>query len=268
MKHLKQILSISVFLFVLPLVLSACSSKTIYMRDIIAANALLAEPTNWISNESIDTLLQTNLPAELQKTYTDLIGNGCTSIIMKDPEGWQIGVNSDENGIYLGERRHIIIKFFQSSSGNVVQVGKNYRTLTRYEFFNGEDQKAYDSIELDYLPEDPNLIKVAVTDDFSIMYNSKDNTYQCMRFGEVIGTSPVTNWDALIQPKRAPSAYGANKGFTYNKEWYIPVIERDGDSVTFQVVKESEFDPKVDPSFAYVPMKIGNLEVNACEIIH
>lgn len=260
-------LSIIVVMIVLTVVLSGCNSKTIYMQDTISANTLSAEPTSWASEESINTLLHANLPAELQKEYVDLISRGYKKVIMKDSEGWQLGINSDENGIYLGERKNIIFKFFQSSSGNVVEVVKNYRTLYRSEYFDdGKDQKAYDSIELDYLPEDTHLMKVAVTDDFSVMYNTMDNTYQCMQFGEVIGTSPVTNWDAITQPEKPPKAYGANKGFCYNKEWYIPVIERDGDTVTFQIVKESEFEPKGNPPFSYVPMKIGNLEVNACEI--
>lgn len=260
--------SFIVAILALTVVLSGCSNKTNYMQDILSASTLTAEPATWISEDSIDTLLQTNLPAELQKSYIDLISSGCKKVIMKDPEGWEIEINSDENGIYLGERKNIVFSFFQSASGNVVEVVKNYRTLTRSEYFDDKDQKAYDTIELDYLPDDTNLIKVAVTDDFSILYNFEDNTYQCMEFGEVIGTSPVTNLDAIIQPEKAPKAYGANKGFCYNKEWYIPVINRDGDNVTFQVVKETEFDPDGDPTISYVPMKIGKLEVNACEIIH
>lgn len=260
-------LSIIVAMIVLTVVLSGCSSKTIYMQDTFSANSLEVEPTSWLSEESINTLLQANLPVELQKKYTELISSGYKEVIMKDPEGWQIWVNSDENGIYLGQNKNIVLKFFQSASGNVVEVGKNYRTLNRSEYFDdGKDRKAYDSIELDYLPEDTHLIKVAVTDDFSVMYNTLDNTYQCMQFGEVIGTSPVTNWDAITQPEKPPKAYGSNKGFCYNKDWYIPVIERDGDTTTFHVVKESEFDPNGNPSFSYVPMKIGNLEVNACKI--
>jgi len=259
-------LSIIVAIIALTVVLSGCSTKSIQMQDTISASTLAAEPTSWTSQDSIDTLYQTNLPAELQKIYTDLIGRGYKKVLLKDPEGAQIEVNSDQNGIYIGVNRNIILKYFQSSSGNVVEVGKNYRTLNRTEYFNGESQYAYDSFELDYLPDDTNLIKVAVTDDFSIMYNTAENTYQCMQYGEVIGTSPVTNWDAILHPEKAPRSYGANKGFSYNKEWYIPVLERDGDSVTFQVVKESEFEPKGNPSFSYVPMKIGNLEVNACEI--
>lgn len=268
MKNFKQIILSIVAVFALSVVLTGCNSKTIYLQDTISANTLAAEPTTWISEESIDALLQANLPNELQKAYMDLIRNGCNEVILKNPEGGQLRVNSNENGIYLGVNQNIVFKFFKSSSGNVVEVVKNYRTLNRSEYFSGEKQKAYDSFELDYLPEDTNLIKVAVTDDFSIMYNTVDNTYQCMEFGEVIGTSPVTNWDAIIQPEKPPKSYGANKGFCYNKEWYIPVIERDGDSATFQVVKESEFEPKGTPAFHYVPMKIGTLEVNACEIIY
>ncbi len=259
-------LSIIIAMIALTVALSGCNSKTIYMQDVISANTLAAEPTSWISEESVNTLIQTNLPAELQKEYTELISRGYKKVIMKDSEGWQIGVNSDENGIYLGVRRSIIFRFFQSSSGNLVEVIKNYRTLTRSEYFDGEKQKSYDSIELDYSTEDTNLIKMAVTDDFSVMYNVSDNTYQCMRFGEVIGTSPATNLDAIIQPEKAPKSLGANKGFCYNKEWYLPIIERNGNIVTFQVVKESEFEPKGDPTFFYVPMKIGTLEVKACEI--
>lgn len=259
-------LYIIVVTLALTAVLSGCGSKTIYMQDTISANTLTSEPSNWISETSIDTLLQTNLPAELQKAYTDLISSGCKQVIMKDCEGWQIAVNSDENGIYLGERKNVVFSFFRSSSGNVVEVIKNYRTLGRSEYFDNKDQKAIDTIELDYLPDDANLIKLAVTDDFSILYNSKNNTYQCMRFGEVIGTSPVTNWEAIIQPEKGPEAYGANKGFCYNKEWYIPVINRYGDTATFQVVKETEFEPNGDATISYVPMKIGTLEVNACEI--
>lgn len=266
MQKLKQMFFIIATVIALTVVLSGCSSKTIYIQETISANTLSAEPTSWISQDSIDTLLQTNLPAELQTIYKDLVGRGCKKVILKDSEGGQIEVNSDESGIYLGERGSIIFKFFQSSSGNVVEVVKNYRTLTRVEYFNGESQYAYDSFELDYLPEDTNLIKVAVTDDFSIMYNTVENTYQCMQYGEVIGITPVTNWNAILQPTKAPSSFGANKGFCYNKDWYIPVIERNGDSVTFRVVKESEFEPNGDPSFSYVPMKIGTLEVNACEI--
>lgn len=268
MKNFKHLFLSIVTMFALAVVLTGCNSKTIYMQDIISANTLAAEPTTWISEDSIDTLLQSSLPTELQKAYTDLIRAGHTNVVLKDSEGWQLRVNSNENGIYIGENLNIVFRFFKSSSGNVVEVAKNYRTLTRNEFFNGEKQKAHDSFELDYLPENTNLIKVAVTNDFSIMYNTVDNTYQCMEFGKVIGTSPVTNWDAIIQPEKPPKAYGANKGFCYDKEWYIPVIERDGDSVTFQIVKESEFEPKGDPTFSYIPMKIGTLEVNACEIIY
>lgn len=260
-------LSIIVTMVVLTVALSGCNSKTIYMQDTFSASSLEAEPTTWISDDSITTLLQTSLPTELQQVYTDLVSNGCKKVIMKDPEGWEIGINSNENGIYIGSGERIF-KFFQSASGNVVEVVKFYRTLNRTEYFDGENRKAFDTIELDYLPDDTDLIRVAVTNDFSIMYNAKDNIYQCMKYGEVIGTSPVTNWDAIVQPEKTPTAYGSNKGFIYNKEWYIPVIERSGDSVTFQVVKEAEFEVKGDPSFSYVPMKIGNLEVNACEITH
>lgn len=249
------------------LVLSGCgNTKNISMNDVIHPTSLEPEPTNWMSDEAISTLLTINLPSELQETYMQLIRSGFKKVIMVDSEGWQATVSADENGVYVGNSSNHL-KFFQSASGNIVEIGKVYRTLYRSEYFDGESQKAYNSIELDYNSDEAsNLVKIAVTDDFSIMYNTLSNSYQCMQYGEVIGISTITNFDAAISPEKTPSPYGANKGFIYKEEIYIPVIKKDGEYTTFSIVKEADFNLQ-SGSFSYVNMKIGKLEVKACEVV-
>lgn len=59
---------------------------------------------------------------------------------------------------------------------------------------------------------------------------------------------------------------GANKGFLYQKEIYVPVIEKSEDNIAFYIVKESELQP-LNESFSYVDIKIGTLETKAYEIV-
>ena len=264
MKGSKKIMFLFTLLFCL-LILGGCGKRTIYMYDTITVTSLEAEPANWKSDESLLLLADAALPSELQKAYMDLISKGCNEVVLKDPKGWQATVSSNENGIYVGDEANNL-KFFQSSSGNIVEIGKVYRTLYRSEYFDGESQKAYNTIELDYSVDDPTLVKLAVTRDFSILYNTESNSYQCMRYGQIIGTSMVTNFEAAINAEKTPSAYGSNKGFIYDNEIYIPVIEKDGSNITFSIVKQSDFQLSID-SFSYVDIKIGGLEAKACEII-
>lgn len=266
MKNLKSMLAMVVVVMAMSFVLCGCSGqKTILMEDVIQASTLKAEPADWYSDEAISELTNTQLPAKLQRTYMQLIADKNRKVMMKDPEGWIAEIQSNETGIYVGNEKNNV-KFFQSNSGNVVQVSKVCRTLYRMEYFDGESRKAYDSIELDYSEKDSNLVKIAATDEFSVMYNAQDNTYQCMKFGKVIGTSAVTNLDATISPDGTPKNYGENKGFVHQKEVYVPVVEKTENNTTFYVVKESEFDA-ANKTFSYIDMKIGNLEAKACEIV-
>ena len=164
MKGSKKIMFLFTLLFCL-LILGGCGKSNIYMYDTITVTSLEAEPANWKSDESLLLLADAALPSELQKAYMDLISKGCNEVVLKDPKGWQATVSSNENGIYVGDEANNL-KFFQSSSGNIVEIGKVYRTLYRSEYFDGESQKAYNTIELDYSVDDPTLVKLAVTRDF------------------------------------------------------------------------------------------------------
>lgn len=262
MKNFKQIFVMITASLVLLTVLSGCGGKkTIYMEDVIQANELQAEPANWVSEEAITTLVEARLPADLQRNYMELIGAGYNRVIMKDLEGWEPEIKSNEDGIYVGIAKNNY-KYFQSASGNIVGIGKVYRTLYRREYFDNESRTAYDAIELDYNPQDANLVRVAVTDDFSVMYNIAENVYQCMQYGEVIGTTPVTYFDAIMNPEKGRTSLGGCKGFLYNDEWYIPVVERNDDMVNFYIVKEEDFVP-TGTEISYADMKIGSLTVEA-----
>lgn len=251
-----------VVITIMSMALLAGCSKTIRMEEVIQAASLEVEPTDWVSESAIATLESVNLPGELQRTYMNLINDGYEEVIMKNSDGGFMYITSDQNGIYAGSD----IKFFQSASGNVVEVKKDYRTLYRTEYFGNEKQNAFNSIRLD-TKEDPDLIEMAVTNDFSILYHTKDGVYQCMQYGKILGVTPITNLNAIMKPEKvSKQTIGANKGFLYQKEIYVPVIEKSEDNIAFYIVKESELQPLND-SFSYVDIKIGTLETKAYEIV-
>lgn len=158
-----------VVITIMSMALLAGCSKTIRMEEVIQAASLEVEPTDWVSESAIATLESVNLPGELQRTYMNLINDGYEEVIMKNSDGGFMYITSDQNGIYAGSD----IKFFQSASGNVVEVKKDYRTLYRTEYFGNEKQNAFNSIRLD-TKEDPGVNSLNRVRSISTHYEGVD----------------------------------------------------------------------------------------------
>mgnify|MGYP001030981810 CR=1 FL=1 len=240
--------------------LTGCSNKISFNTIAADIEELSVEPENWQSEEAICLYDETKLPPSIQREYIRIVqSENDKKICLAGPKGGTMDILSDEEGIYIKNQ----IKFFRSGN-SIVLISKSWRTMNRQEYTE-EAELISSQIEID-IPDQAEYVKVAETQNFSVVYNTKKNQYVCLKYGEVIGAVTATNLEALLHAEMPKGKEESDDqvGFNYNGKEYVLIIDKNNGNMTFNVAEKKNFSESYNKEDILVN---GNIVLKACVIV-
>lgn len=257
---MKKKVLVLVALVVMAMILAGCGDAIRW--DSIKVEELPKEPESWKNEKAINIYEEAKLPSVIQRQYIQFIQeDDSVKVYLENPNGGRIYISSDGEGIYMGNK----VNFFQNS-GNIVEVSRLWRTMIRHEF--ASDNTISSTIEIDIPDGNSQYVKVAETEEFSIVYDTSTNQYKCLKYGGVLGSSDATNLDALLHAKELPKnedeENSKQTGFEYNGTEYKLVIYKKDGKTTFGVIEKEELSKSYTVENILVN---GKLELKAC-VVH